>query len=234
MLSAMAVVAVAVMLSAKPSLSRLKWLLILLILGAWGLVTSQALFYHFEPKTPLVTLLQPDTPVIGELTGGIYIYKEGAVFGAMQSLRLVITSCIALWVLTVSSLDEIIAGLEQLGLPPKLSITISASVRAIPQLVGEALEIYRIQRLRGLKVFSANPVRAVMSVAMLLRPLVAVAIRRSFLVADALASRGITIETLPKIRSTLPPMRSWEKALTALIATSAITIAVIKLVSVFL
>lgn len=60
---------------------------IFLLLGLWGSISSQALFFAQNPRTPLFMLISPDFPFLGSLTGGLYIYREGIIYGAVQGMR---------------------------------------------------------------------------------------------------------------------------------------------------
>ena len=217
LLALLSVVSISLLASAKPPLQRVRWLLLLLALGAWGLITSQAIFYHFTPKTALFTLIAEDTPVLGKITGGVRVYREGLIFGAKQSLRLVISSCIALWVITTSSLSEIAAGLCSLLLPAHLSIIISSAIRFFPQVLGDMRLIYRVQHMKGLRLASLNPAKFLYNFMIIARPLVAVTLRRSRLAAEALYSRGIDVDSLDVLSKKVIPMKRWEKAVVALL-----------------
>ena len=53
----------------------------------WGSMFSQALFFAQTPRTPLFVIIEPTMPVLGQITGGLYIYREGVIYGAVQGLR---------------------------------------------------------------------------------------------------------------------------------------------------
>ena len=69
------------------SLERWKLLSLFVLLGMWGTMMSQALFYNQEPRTILACLVPPLTPLVGALTGGVFVYREGLEYGAVQALR---------------------------------------------------------------------------------------------------------------------------------------------------
>jgi len=50
---------------------------IFIALGLWGTIFSQALFYREWPRTIVLTLIPQEFPVLGNITGGLYVYKEG-------------------------------------------------------------------------------------------------------------------------------------------------------------
>ena len=74
-------------LSARTSIYKWQVLAILLLLGLWGSMFSQALFFAQTPRTPLFVIIEPTMPVLGQITGGLYIYREGVIYGAVQGLR---------------------------------------------------------------------------------------------------------------------------------------------------
>ena len=75
-------------LIAGTSLAKWKVLAVLLLLSLWGSMFSQALFFSQTPRTPLFTLIASDNGFLGQITGGLYIYREGVLYGAVQGLRL--------------------------------------------------------------------------------------------------------------------------------------------------
>ena len=74
-------------MSARTSIYKWQVLAILLLLGLWGSMFSQALFFAQTPRTPLFVIIEPTMPVLGQITGGLYIYREGVIYGAVQGLR---------------------------------------------------------------------------------------------------------------------------------------------------
>ncbi|WP_279385115.1 CbiQ family ECF transporter T component [Methanosarcina barkeri] len=72
---------------AKMPAIKIKTLVILLVLLIWGTIYSQALFYSQLPRTVIFTIIRPDFPVLGWLTGGgLFVYEEGLHHGAVQAL----------------------------------------------------------------------------------------------------------------------------------------------------
>lgn len=74
-------------LSARTSIYKWQVLAILLLLGLWGSMFSQALFFAQTPRTPLFVIIEPTMPVLGQITGGLYIYREGVIYGAVQGIK---------------------------------------------------------------------------------------------------------------------------------------------------
>lgn len=86
-------------LFARTSVYKWQVLAILLLLGLWGSMFSQALFFAQTPRTPLFVLIEPTVPVLGSITGGLYVYREGVVYGAVQGLRSATMLALGLFVL---------------------------------------------------------------------------------------------------------------------------------------
>ena len=72
---------------ARTSIYKWKVLAVLLLLGLWGSMFSQALFYAQTPRSPLFVIISPEAGILGQLTGGLYVYREGILYGAVQGLR---------------------------------------------------------------------------------------------------------------------------------------------------
>ena len=191
-------------LAARPGWRRLLLLAAALGLSVWSLMVSQAIFYNQLPRTAILVLAPPDTPVIGTLTGGLAIYREGILHGAVQSLRLVATlsaGLAAAWTLEPSGL---LAAFASLRLPHALAFCATAAIRFLPVTVEEAHVALRAQRMRGLRIGGrggANALRALLSIA---RPVLAASIRRAETAALAAASRGYDPA---RRRTSLRPLR---------------------------
>ena len=71
----------------RPTWRQIGLLCVFLFFTTWGLIYSQAIFYNEFPRTTLFTLVPPEFPIIGKMTGGIRVYREGLFHGIVQSLR---------------------------------------------------------------------------------------------------------------------------------------------------
>jgi energy-coupling factor transport system permease protein len=85
----------------KPSKSRIKAMLLVFGSIGMGFIFSQALFYYWA-KDPLFTLIPSSFPVLGSLTGGVYFYADGAVYGLYQSFRFMTSLSAAMLLLATS------------------------------------------------------------------------------------------------------------------------------------
>lgn len=214
-------------LAARPGARQLLLLAAALGLSVWSLMVSQAIFYNQLPRTALFVLAPPETPLIGALTGGLAIYREGIWHGAVQSLRLVATlsaGLAAAWTLEPSGL---LAAFASLRLPHALAFCATAAIRFLPVTVEEARVALRAQRMRGLRLGGrggANALGALLSIA---RPVLAASIRRAETAALAAASRGYDPS---RRRTSLRPLRMawWERIVLAAALMGACAVAAAK------
>jgi energy-coupling factor transport system permease protein len=127
-------------------------MLIIMITTLVFTMTSQGFFYSFEPRTIIITILSPDSGFLGNITGGISLYREGIIYGALQSLRLFSAMLLSAVIVISTYPSELLLGMESMGMPKRISFVIMVSIRFIPSLLEEARRIILAQRLRGLKV----------------------------------------------------------------------------------
>ncbi len=177
-------------LLAKPPLSRLLMLLLLILLAAWGTVFSQALFYASEPRTVLLTLIPRDFPLLGRITGGLYIYREGFRSGLVQSLRFSSMLCLGLLVTWTTEAGSLIEALSRLRIPYRFSFMAATAFRFIPIILSEASNVIAAQRLRGARFFRRPGLVNLKLLLNMLRPIFANTISRSVTLAHSLLARG--------------------------------------------
>lgn len=136
----------------KPPFSYIKiasWLMAIALIGT---IISQGLFYYFKPRTPLVTILPKEFGLLGQITGGIYVYKEGLIYGTIQSLRLFSAMLLGMIIVMTTYPSDLILGLNKLGMPEKIGFMLMVSIRFLPVLIEEVKRILIAQKLRGLKL----------------------------------------------------------------------------------
>jgi len=136
----------------KPPFSYVKLATYLMAIAFVATIISQGLFYYFEPKTPLVTILPAEFGLLGRITGGIYLYKEGLIYGAVQSMRLFSAMLLGMIIVMTTYPSELILGLNRLGVSERVGFMLTVSIRFLPALVEEAKRILIAQRLRGLRL----------------------------------------------------------------------------------
>ena len=178
--------------SIPPSWRQLRLLILFIGLGTWGLIYSQGIFYNQFPRTVIFTLIHKDVPVIGELTGGIHLYREGLFHGAVQSLRfntMLTISCFIIW--TTQPRDLLLA-LVKLRVPYSLAFMVTTGLRYIPLIGSEAQTVIRSQRLRGFRYLRLNLFHTIGGILNSLRPILTNNIRRATHLSEAVESRAFS------------------------------------------
>lgn len=172
----------------KTSIYKWQVMAILLLLGLWGSMFSQALFFSQTPRTPLFILLAPGTGFLGQLTGGITIYREGIVYGAIQGLRSATMLSMGLLVCWVSDPRQLLRGLMSWHLSPQIAFVLVTAMRFLPVLAAETGEILIALRLRAANNETKGSIRFLPYIA---KPLLARCLRRAQTLALSVLSRGV-------------------------------------------
>ena len=141
----------------------------------WSTVVSQSLFYADLPRTPALHL------------GPLVFWREGAVHGLVQSLRLVAMAFAGATLATTTAPDRLLQGLVALRVPWAVALVAVTALRAVPQIVTEWSAVRRARR-RGRP--PSAPWARLRDEMLLLRPVVARSVRRARTLAEALDSRG--------------------------------------------
>ncbi|MBN2797760.1 MAG: hypothetical protein JXX28_01315 [Deltaproteobacteria bacterium] len=151
-----------------------------LVVGAavWGTVLSQGLFYAEHPRVALLSV------------GPLSLYREGALYGLVQSLRMIAVSLAGLGLVVSTPRDQLLRGLMGLGLPSGLAFMVMTALHFLPDTVREALEVRRARARRGRPVWQRSPWAWLALELSLLRPVVARLIRRARTLAESLDARG--------------------------------------------
>jgi len=184
----------------RPSKSRIKAML--LVFGSIGLgfILSQALFYYWA-RDPLFTLIPSSFPLLGPLTGGIYFYADGAVYGLYQSFRFMTSLSAAMLVLATSHPSRLISGLVRffeiriggknyrIGLPYEIAFMLSSAVSFAPTLLEESGIILNAMQARGLELKGGIRTKA-KALKYILVPLVVNILRAGRKLAVAADTRG--------------------------------------------
>ena len=178
--------------SIPPSWRQIRLLILFIGLGTWGLIYSQGIFYNQFPRTVIFTLIHKDVPIIGGLTGGIHLYREGLFHGAVQSLRfntMLTVSCFIIW--TTQPRDLLLA-LVKLRVPYSLAFMVTTGLRYIPLIGSEAQTVIRSQRLRGFRYLRLNLFHTISGILNSLRPILTNNIRRATHLSEAVESRAFS------------------------------------------
>ncbi len=170
--------------------AKLRLLVFLVGLTVWGTMFSQSIFYFEEPRTVLVTLVSPETPLIGGWTGGISIYREGFRHGAVQSLRFASMMTFGFLFCWSTGPGKMLSGMLQLRVPYVLAFMTVTAVRFIPAVMDEFATVILAMRMRGGKIFSLNPARLLANWLKLIRPVFINCYRRSNILSLSIQSRA--------------------------------------------
>lgn len=175
-------------LLAKTSIYKWQVLAILILLGIWGSMFSQALFFSQNPRTVIAVLIPQNFPILGELTGGIYIYREGIIYGAVQGLRASMMLTLGMLVSWNSDPRQLLKAFTSWSLSPQIAFMLVTAIRFFPVLAGEAGEVLIALRLRSnTESGRKSTFRHLPYIA---NPLLARSLRRAQTLALSVVSRG--------------------------------------------
>jgi len=161
---------------ATATVGRRRWALLGVAAAVvWSTVLSQALFYADRPRVALLAL------------GPVVLWREGVVHGLVQSLRMVAMAFAGVSLAVTTAPDRLLQGLVALRVPWAVALVAVTALRAVPQVVGE-WQVVRRARRRG--VPPSGPWARLRDELLLLRPVVARAVRRARHLAEALDARG--------------------------------------------
>jgi energy-coupling factor transport system permease protein len=144
----------------------------------WSSCLSQGLFYPLEPRVPLVRL------------GPVTVWREGVLWGLVQSLRLSALSLGALSLAVTTPPERLVAALRALGVPFGLALMASSGLRFLPQLGAELWAARRARAARGRAAWRRAPWAWLAVEARLLGPVLARGWRRAHALAESLDARG--------------------------------------------
>lgn len=188
-------ISMAVMFAAKPSITRLRFIAVMVILVVWGTMFSQAIFYYGEPRTIIFSIVDQDTPVLGSLFGELNIYREGFEYGAVQSLRFCTMLVIGLVFCWTTSVSSMLDGMLALRVPYLLAFMTVTAVRFLPAIAEEVSMVKLSINMRGGRIFHPNPVVMVNNCLKLARPVFINCYRKSNILALSIQSRAFSPES---------------------------------------
>ncbi len=175
-------------LAAGTSIYKWRVLAALLMLGLWGSMFSQALFFAQTPRTPLFVIIARDTPWLGAITGGLYVNRDGTLYGAVQGLRSATMLSLGLLVCWTSDPRQLLGALLSWKLPPQVAFMLVTAIRFLPVLAAETGEIITALQLRSdTKSGRTAIIRHIPHIA---KPLLARCLRRAQTLALSVVSRG--------------------------------------------
>ena len=173
---------------ARTSIYKWKVLAVLLLLGLWGSMFSQALFYAQTPRSPLFVIVSPEAGILGQLTGGLYVYREGILYGAVQGLRSASMLTLGLLVCWTSDPRQLLQAMLAWRLSPQLAFMLVTAIRFLPVLAAETGEIITALQLRSDSQRGRTAV--LRHLPYIAKPLLARCLRRAQTLALSVVSRG--------------------------------------------
>ena len=200
----------------------------------WGLIYSQAIFYNEFPRTVLFTLVPADLPLIGKMTGGIRVYREGLFHGIVQSLRFNTTLVIGCFIVWTTQPRDLLLALTQLRVPAPLAFMVTTALHFIPVIAKEAATVFRSQRLRGFRYFRLNLFATCRGLVNSFRPILAGNIRHATHLGESVESRGFSPE-MATHRTSLRSLKmgAWDYGLLTVLCVCLIGIVGLKLLYFF-
>ncbi len=148
-LTALAITSTTLFALCKPNLRKVIAVAVFTLATVWSIVFSQGLFYQGTPRTVITELVPSSTPIIGWLTGGIYLYYEGLTYGLKQSIRAIATILMGAAVVSSTSSTEVY---QLLSKHPRILITVLVALRGIEKLLNELMDALAMIKLSGEKV----------------------------------------------------------------------------------
>ncbi|WP_292377962.1 energy-coupling factor transporter transmembrane component T family protein [Methanosarcina sp. UBA289] len=208
---------------------KIKTLVLLLVLLIWGTIYSQALFYSQLPRTVIFTIINPDFPILGWLTGGgLFVYEEGLHHGAIQGLRSASILSLGLLMCWTTDSRDMLNGLVGLRVPYSVAFMVITAVRFLPIIITEVTTVITVQRLRGFnpKKFGSGIIKTLLNI---LTPTLANCVRRTGTLAVSVQSRAFRANP---DRTSLKKLEfsNLDKIVVAVCVSAAIGVVIIKLV----
>jgi energy-coupling factor transport system permease protein len=208
---------------------KIKTLVILLVLLIWGTIYSQALFYSRLPRTVIFTIISPDFPVLGWLTGGgLFVYEEGLHHGAVQGLRSASILSLGLLMCWTTDSRDMLNGLVGLRVPYSVAFMVITAVRFLPIIITEVATVITVQRLRGFnpKKFGSGIIKTLLNI---LTPTLANCVRRTGTLAVSIQSRAFR-SNLDRTSLKKLEFSDSDKIMVAVCVFAAISIVIMKLI----
>ena len=212
-----------------PSWRQCRVLILFLFFTTWGLIYSQAIFYNEFPRTVLFSLVGHDVPIIGSITGGVRVYREGFLHGAIQSLRFNTTLTIGCFIIWSTQPRDLLLAFVKLRVPYNLAFMVTTGLHYIPLIAAESANVIRSQRLRGFRYLQFNPLQVIRGLLNSFRPILTNNIRRATHLGEAVESRAFSPDIVGKQRTYLRLLKMQPQDIVLLTAVSVTLVGVITL-----
>jgi len=141
-LLALTFTSIAIYALTRPNIERIKLTALVVVPPMWGMMLLQALFYQEWPRTVLAVIVPPSTPILGPLTGGVYLYYQGFLYGLKQSLRLVSVMLLGLAIAWTTGEGALLKALRSSISNQKLTIAVTIAARFLHVVINEVKTTY--------------------------------------------------------------------------------------------
>jgi energy-coupling factor transport system permease protein len=168
----------------RPPLARLRLLFVVAGMTIIGTMISQGFFYGLEPRTEWLAVLP-----------GLCLCKEGFIYGATVSLRLLSVLAAGVLVVFTTYPSDLILALGKLRVPHSFAFMLTLALRFLPETIEQGKRVLVAQQLRG--VGGKGVTSAVRRFRFLVVPLVAAALRSARQVALAAEVRAYSANRVP-------------------------------------
>lgn len=159
-------------------------LLVALCLGLLG----RSLVAFLRMRILLLILFLASTFLWSIFTGGYILHR--ILHGVAMGLRICSLIMFGIVFLATTRVEEMILGLERLGLPYRVGFVLSMAIRLLPIFSTTGSEIVEAQRARGHDPFSGGIISRIRGSIPLIVPVFLYALRRADQISTALEVRG--------------------------------------------
>lgn len=182
----------------------------------WSTMLSQGLFFADLPRTPLIEV------------GPVIVWRQGVVWGLVQSLRFVATLLAGISVAALTPPDRLYAALLRLRVPYGLAFLGAMSLRTVPVTLRSIAAVRAARARRGRPLHHRSPLAWLRLEVQLLQPVVADSLRRARALAESLDSRGFAPDAPRAVRRPLA-FAPWEPPLLLLAVAATVAVAAARL-----
>jgi energy-coupling factor transport system permease protein len=185
---------------ARTEARKLRILFVLLAVALWGTTLSQAIFYAGYPRTVILTVIPSDAGTIGWWTGGVYLYREGFLYGMVQGLRFLVMTTLGMLVVWTTEPQDMLAGMQRLRIPYAQAFMLVTAFRFIPILLEEVNAILLAARIKGFQSLKYGVIHPVRTAKVILNPLLANLVRKTGFLALSVECRGFSPSASRQVR----------------------------------
>jgi energy-coupling factor transport system permease protein len=128
---------------------------------------------------------------------GSYVFfsREGLLYGAGMGLRLSGMVIAGIIFLSTTKVEAFSYGLNLMGIPFRVSFTLTLAFRLVPLFIDNAFTIVQAQKSRGLEIEGVNIIRKIKGTLPLIIPVFASSLRSADHLALALESKGFGLKS---------------------------------------